>query len=116
MVKTTVTVLFAAMFVADLASGAEMEIVKVHALANGSVVLDGRRTTVDELRKALVDAHGHVAVWYYREHADQEPTDGQMKIVKVIIETKTPVSLSTKPDFSDVVGQDGQSHPRTGPN
>jgi hypothetical protein len=113
MIRLTSAALFAGVLVGAMALGADdMRVVKVQARSDGSIVMDGRPATTDELRKVLADAHGQVAVWYYREHAEQEPTEGQLKVIAAIIDNKAPVSLSTKSDFSDFVGSDGKSHPR----
>lgn len=110
--KPLATTLLAALIAANVALGTEMKIAKVHALADGSINLDGRHTTLDELQRILSKAHGQVAVWYYRDHAHREPTEGQMNVIKTIIDNQAPISMSTKPDFSDVVGPHGQSGPR----
>jgi hypothetical protein len=112
MIKAASAIVSAALIAANVALGADMQVLKVQALADGSIALNGRHTTVDVLRKFLADAHGQTVVWYYREHADQEPTQGQMNVIQAIVDNKVPVSLSTKPDFSDVVGEDGVPHPR----
>jgi hypothetical protein len=51
-------------------------------------------------------------VFYYRQGSSEQPTPEQLAIFKLVMAAKAPISLSTKADFSDYVGQDGKSHPR----
>ena len=51
-------------------------------------------------------------VWYYRESGKGEPPAQAIGVFKVIVENKPPISLSTKPDFSDYVDENGASLPR----
>ena len=51
-------------------------------------------------------------VWYYRESGKGEPPAQAIEVFKLIVENKLPVSLSTKPDFSDYVDENGQAQPR----
>jgi hypothetical protein len=51
-------------------------------------------------------------VWYYREAGQQEPPPEAMQVIKLIADNALPVSLSSKPDFSDYIGEGGQPHPR----
>jgi hypothetical protein len=53
------------------------------------------------------------AVWYYRESPESEPPANAMAVVKLVVKYKLPISMSSKPDFSDYVDESGQSHPRT---
>jgi hypothetical protein len=83
-------------------------VAKVKVLADGTILLDDRRVTVDELKKAfaeLQDRNG--AVWYYREEAEGEPPPEAMAVIQAAVEARLPVRLSTKPDFSDSIGPDG---------
>jgi hypothetical protein len=96
-----------------VALSADPPLLKVAVYADGRVSADGRPVTLEELQRSLADlkkAHG--AVWYYRENAMSEPNANAMRVVKAIIAAQLPVSMSTKPDFSDVVGPDGKSRPR----
>jgi len=89
------------------------DIIKVRVAKEGTITIDEKPATLDQLRARLAkvkSANG--AVWYYREAPDSAPTDAQLAVFKAIIDTDIPISLSTKPDFSDYVGEDGQTHPR----
>ena len=69
---------------------------------------------MDHVRKYLADLKGtNVVVWYYREGSESDPTDAQFEVLKAIVDNQLPISLSSKEDFSDYVGADGRSYPRT---
>ena len=88
-------------------------IAKVSALADGRLLLNGEPVTVPLLSAALKKlkvANG--VVWYYRENGQGEPTPQAMSAIKLIVEHSLPVSMSSKPDFSDYVDQSGNSKPR----
>jgi hypothetical protein len=104
-------ILLAMMFVMPLAN-ADAPVAKISVLASGKLLLDGSPTTltaIDEALQKLQTQHG--SVWYYRENADSEPPAIATDVINLIIKHRLPASLSTKPDFSDAVGPDGQSHP-----
>ena len=89
------------------------KVLKIAVMRDGRITADGSPTTVDALAATLTDlATSKGVVWYYREAAEGEPHPNATKVVAAIIEHKLPVSLSSKPDYSDAVGVDGKSHPR----
>jgi biopolymer transport protein ExbD len=51
-------------------------------------------------------------VWYYRQSSATEPPPQAMEAIKLIIKYSLPITMSTKPDFSDYVDVQGNSHPR----
>jgi hypothetical protein len=111
MLKHLVAVLVVAVCCVSPALGAE--IVKVSVQASGTVLLDGKPTTLPALEerfKALKAANG--AVWYHRENPAAEPPPQGTAVVQLIIKYKLPVSMSAKPDFSDYVDDKGVSRPR----
>jgi hypothetical protein len=71
-------------------SGAE-RIARIAVLSSGRVQLDGRPTTVPALDEEL----------------------RKLKSDKGVVKHQLPVSMSTKPDFSDYVDDKGVSRPRT---
>jgi hypothetical protein len=74
---------------------------------NGTpVTLGGLKIMLKDLKRA------NGVVWYYRESAAQEPPPVASEVVKLIIEQQLPVTMSTKPDYSDVVMPDGTTRPR----
>jgi hypothetical protein len=88
-------------------------ILKVQVFKTGRVRADGAEITSADLAKKLYTLkEKRGVVWYYREAASEEPPPRATEIVKMIIERKLPVSMSTKPDFSDYVDEQGKSRPR----
>jgi hypothetical protein len=78
---------------------------------DGAISVNGRTVTIDELKNVLLAAgrtSGSV-VWYYRENSTGKPAPNSMLVFNAILESKLPVRLSTKSDFSDVVGPGGGS-------
>jgi hypothetical protein len=65
--------------------------------------LDGKKATVAKVRKALAKASSEKGtVWYYRESGKGEPPSQAVEIVKLVVENRLPISLSSRPDFSDL--------------
>jgi hypothetical protein len=85
---------------------------KVSVLANGTVLVDGVPATLEELDTALAGAKH---VWYYREAARGEPPPIARDVIQRLIARKLPITLSSKPDFSDWVDAKGVSHQRGTP-
>jgi biopolymer transport protein ExbD len=91
---------------------AEAVVGKVAVSAKGAVWLDGKATTVDALRERLAELKKrNGVVWYYRESAGAEPPPQAMQVMKLIIDARLPISMSTKPDYSDVLLPDGSTRP-----
>lgn len=88
-------------------------VARVTVYANGGIELDGRRISAAELDAGL---RQHAArsgvVWYHRERPTAEPHPNADIVVQSIIRHRLPVSLSTRPDFSDYVDAGGVSRPR----
>lgn len=84
-------------------------------LASGTVQLDSRPTTIhsldQELRKLKAD---NGVVWYHRENPASEPPPQGAAVIQFIIKHQLPVSMSTKPDFSDYVDEKGSPAPGRG--
>jgi hypothetical protein len=103
-----------AMLLAQAKATAQTQaIARVSALADGQLLLNGQPTTLSSLSaafKRLKEANG--VVWYYRESGRGEPTPEAMSAVKLIVEHSLPVSMSSKPDFSDHIDATGKSMPR----
>src|SRR5580698_510686 len=66
-------------------------IVKVSALANGEILLDGKPCTLDQFTARLTEAQKIGGeVYYYREGADQEPHPNAMTAMKRIAGSHLP--------------------------
>ena len=86
---------------------------QIAVTAKGAVSLDGTPITVDVLKDRLIDLKKRNGmVWYYRESSTGEPPAQATLVIKLITETRLPISMSTKPDFSDVLLPDGSTRPR----
>jgi hypothetical protein len=88
-------------------------VLRISALASGRVLLNGNEGTLPDVKKALEKAKSEKAVvWYYRENGKGEPPQQAMEVIKLVIENNLPISMSSKPDFSDYIDDKGQSQPR----
>jgi hypothetical protein len=90
-------------------------VLKVALLANGAIAVDGVPSNLESLRDSISSiAQRKGVVWYYREAAHTKAPPKSAEIVKLIIEHRVPVRLSTRPDYSDSVGMDGKPIDRDG--
>ncbi len=77
---------------------------KISVLASGVILLDGRPVEISQLDNVFQTAkENNSGVMYYRESAGGEPPPQGMEVIKLVVKHKLPISMSTKPDFSDVV-------------
>ena len=86
---------------------------KIRIAPDGVVSLNDKTVSLDELKTALsnLKLSPGSSVWYYRENPAGEPHPNAMQVLKLIVDAKLPIRLSTKPDFSDFVGVDDRPHP-----
>lgn len=80
------------------------EIVKITVRSSGTVLLDGKPTTLPALEqrfKVLKAANGQV--WYHRENPPAEGPPVANAVVSLVIKYQLPVRFSARPDFSDTV-------------
>ena len=86
---------------------------KISVLASGEVLLDGKPVGMEALDIELQTAKGqNGAVWYHRESSGKEAPPQAKAVIDLVIKHRLPISLSSKPDFSDYVDAKGVSHPR----
>jgi len=78
-------------------------------MRDGSVLLDGKSIGLAELAGALNAVPEGTAVSYYRENAGGGAPPAALEVMKLIVDRRLPVRLSTKPDFSDTVGPDAEA-------
>jgi len=91
-------------------SGMELQIT---IQESGSVLLGGIAVRPSELVAALDEAkEKNGTVWYYRENPSAEPPLSATQVMQMIIDRKLPITMSTKPDFSDYVDENGNVHSR----
>jgi len=89
------------------------KVVKIQVAASGEVLIDGEKAVPGMLQEklaALSKASGEV--WYYREKSEGPPPASALEIVQVVTQYELPLSLSTKPDFSDYVDEKGKVRKR----
>jgi len=85
-------------------AAAQDRVVKISALSNGALLLNGKPTDLPRLEAALKSASTMGGeVWYYRENSAQEPPPSAMAAVQLVIKYRLPVSFSSKADFSDTI-------------
>ncbi len=51
-------------------------------------------------------------VWYHPQNPASEPPPQGPAVIQMIIKHQLPVSMSSRPDFSDYVDSKGVSRPR----
>ena len=87
--------------------------IRISVLTSGIILADGKETTLSELDKMLSELKEiNGTVWYYRESGQEEPPHQAMEVLKLVVDKALPITLSSESDFSDYIGEDGQSHPR----
>jgi hypothetical protein len=85
---------------------------KITVMADGRITVDGNPATIDSLRLSLSRlAEQKGAVWYYREAGHAKASPEAAEVIQAVIDNRLPIRLSSRPDYSDVIGPDGS--PRT---
>lgn len=86
---------------------------KVKVTAGGGITLDDKSVSQAELEQAL-DRLKMIngAILYYRERPTGEAPPNAMDAFRAILAAGLPVSLSTQPDFSDYVDDEGKTQKR----
>jgi hypothetical protein len=111
--KNPIAIAVIALLLVILAAQAQESIAKVTALSSGKLLLNGQPSNlaaIESAFKLLSNTHG--GVWYYREMSQTEPPREAMAIIDLVVKYRLPVSLSSKPDFSDYIDEKGDSRPR----
>ena len=89
-------------------------VLKVSVLQSGKLLANAAEIRLDELEARLSQIKSqNGVVWYYREGGRGEPPPIAMEVMKLIVKQKLPISLSSKPDFSDTIDERGNSRPRS---
>ena len=113
MIRNLLAALLLAALIAPPASGAE-RVARIAVFSSGAVQLDGRPTTLPALDAELGKLKAEKGVvWYHRQNPASEPPPQGTAVIQLIIKHQLPVSMSTKPDFSDYVDEKGVSRPRS---
>ena len=102
----------AARSVVNDAAAANTKVLKVYVTVSGEITADGQPVTPDQLAAKLAElkqAGGEV--WYCRENPSAEPHPNAMKVMELVADNQLSIRLSSKPDFSDFVDDQGVSRP-----
>jgi hypothetical protein len=92
---------------------AKSPVLKVAVMRDGKILVNGEASSLSSLRAAIKKlAEEKGMVLYYREAAQEEPPPVAMVVLQAVIDSRLPISLCTRPDFSDSVGPDGKAVPR----
>ena len=87
--------------------------IKISVFRDGSVKIDGVAMELQAAVERIGQADAtQTKALYYREAGQEEPHPNAMTILKAVTDARLPVMLSTEPDFSTLVGPDGQPRPR----
>jgi hypothetical protein len=87
--------------------------VKISVLQAGKVLADGLEISLADLDARLSQIkRQNGVVWYYRENGQGNPPQAAMDAIKLVVNHRLPISMSSKPDFSDVIDARGLSRPR----
>ena len=112
-VSRCIGALLLAFAVAAPLPAADRPVAKVSALADGTLLLNGEPSTLGRISSELAKLQQTEGmVWFYRDNPQGEPTASAKTLFQLIFQYQLPVSISTKPDFSDYVDRDGKSQPR----
>ena len=89
------------------------EILKLQVMRSDDITADGAPITMTDLKARLVTlkAAGGM-VWFWRESPERTPTQMQRDVFNTVLNAGLRMSSSSKPDYSNYIGPDGQLHPR----
>ena len=111
--RTNVILCACAIVVAWTGVAGAIRVVKIQVSPSGGIVIDGHVASLRQLDQTLAkEKKENGEIWYYREAASSQPNDAQLRVFTEIVNSGLHITLSTKPDFSDWVDEEGVSHPR----
>lgn len=88
-------------------------VARIRVSRAGEIWCDDVRTSLGDLAPRLAELRAaNGVVWYYREDVDAEPAPEAMAVVRMVVEQRLPISMSTRADFGDVIQADGTAVPR----
>ena len=80
--------------------------------ADGRFTVDGETSSLPALVEVLqLHRERHGIVWYYREAGGDDPPPIAMDVFQALIEAELPIRLSSRPDYSDSIDEEGRSVP-----
>jgi hypothetical protein len=90
-----------------------VKVARIRVSGAGEIWCDDVRTSLADLGPTLAELRAaQGVVWYYREEAGDDPAPEAMAVVRMVVEQRLPISMSTRADFGDVVQPDGTAVPR----
>jgi hypothetical protein len=90
-----------------------VKIARIRVSRGGEIWCDDVRMSLADLGPQLAQLRAaQGVVWYYREEAGDDPAPEAMAVVRMVVEQRLPISMSTRADFGDVVQADGTAVPR----
>jgi len=83
---------------------------KLRVTPSGEIFAENELVTIEALegRIASHKATGK-PIWYYREMPEEEPHPQAMKVIALMAKSGLPIKLSSEPDYSDSVDDNGRS-------
>jgi hypothetical protein len=88
-------------------------VMKIAAYRSGRVTVDGVATEPAQLAMTLARLrHRNGVVWLYREGNESERHPNALLVARAIADARLPLSLSSRPDFTDELQADGTARPR----
>lgn len=90
-----------------------MRHIEVQVSSTGEIRVDGTPMSIDQVDARIAKLASEAGtVWYYCEGATGEPHPNAMRVIELVVKHRLPISMSSKPDFSDYIDDTGESHPR----
>lgn len=88
-------------------------VMRLSVLQEGVLLVDDSLVTLPLLQQKLEALkQGQGIVWFYRENPQAEATPAVREAVQMLLASGLPISVSSRPDFSDYIDNEGRSQPR----
>jgi len=88
-------------------------VARISVLGSGEILLNGKPIDLTQLEQNLqtFKTEGW-SVWYYRDNPAGEPPPNAMAVLDVVMRNNLPISMSSQPDFSDYIDENGWAQKR----
>jgi hypothetical protein len=85
-------------------------VLRIWVTRDGQIEVDGAPADLSDVSRRLQElSRAKGVVFYGRDDAKTDPPPMGMEVIKLVVENRLPVRMSTKRDFSDVVDLRGRS-------
>lgn len=83
-------------------------VTRISVLSSGDILLNGKPIELAQLESNLerLKAEGG-SVWYYRANPVGEPPPNAMAVLDLVMRNNLPINMSSQPDFSDYIDENG---------